>query len=72
MKCVCPENDKPLTDRAWEITQIYSTKTKGKRKECDNSEVYCKKCGRFWRTKADYVTGLLFARKIRREAEDGR
>lgn len=59
--CRCPERQKPITERAWEVTVYkgnYSAFNGYRFTFSEYSEVVCNICLRRWRTKARYVYDL--------------
>ncbi len=64
--CACAESKKPVDDRNWEVIEHscnYSSFNGGHRTPSDYSGIRCKSCGRYWRTKANYVDDLVVAGK---------
>jgi hypothetical protein len=59
--CRCPEAEKPLTERAWVVSQRRGNQSAFNGYRWTPSEyslVYCQKCHAMWRTKARFVDQL--------------
>ena len=59
--CHCAERAKPVSDRAWEVTQRYENHSAFNgyhRTPSAYSSIHCVACNANWRTKAGYVAQL--------------
>jgi hypothetical protein len=59
--CDCTERRKPIAERAWRVVQRncnHSAFSGCRYTVSDYSCITCMACGRFWRTKAQYVSKL--------------
>lgn len=61
VSCECGERKKPINKRQWIVYQDHcnhSAFNGYRRTYSDYSGIHCEACGKFWRTKANYVGKL--------------